>query len=72
MAKRKVDKTIYLLIGIILVLAAALLYTYFYQPTATQLPKVTNPQEAIKIQTNITEDIREIKSILERLNKTLG
>ncbi|MBI2076264.1 hypothetical protein HYW99_01395 [Candidatus Woesearchaeota archaeon] len=72
MAKKKDKKTMYILIGIIIVLLLAFAYVSVYPTKVTQPVKVTSDVDANKIQQNVTSDIMNIKGALEQLNRSLG
>ena len=71
MAKRQRMKLLYILIAIIIILAAAFTYT-LYQAKSAPTAKVTSSSEASKIQQDVTKIITNIRSTLEEINKSLG
>jgi len=64
-------KLLYLLIAIIIILAAAFTYT-LYQANSAPTAKVTSSSEASKVQQDVTQIITNIRSTLEEINKSLG
>ena len=73
MARQKTKKAVYILVAIIIILAAAFAYVGFYQAKTTPpAARIVNDTEANNIQQNVTGAITNIRGTLEQLNRSLG